>query len=268
MSETKEDDARRIWWKELVKRRRLRAASAALVGGQKQRDYLVKLGIARERIFFGYDVVDNAYFSRGASEARAKAGPIRRQHRLPERYFFVCTRFLPRKNVDGLLRAYAAYRSKCREPWDLVIAGSGTQQPALRRLEENLGVKGVAWCGFIQYEQLPIYYGLASAFIHPATTEPWGLVVNEAAACGLPLLVSSTVGAGYELVVEGENGWLFDPLDTNDLASTMTRMTEADAARIVTMGQAAAATAEQWSPQRFGIGLLNAIATLQRGRRN
>ncbi len=118
MSETKEDDARRFWWKEFIKKRRLNNCHAALVGGQAQKDYLVKLGLAEDRIFLGYDVVDNSHFERGAGDARAKSADLRRQLSLPDKFFFACTRFLPRKNVDGLLKAYSAYRAGCCGcPW-------------------------------------------------------------------------------------------------------------------------------------------------------
>jgi hypothetical protein len=71
MSETKEDDGRRTWWKEGIKRRRLSVCHAGLVGGRAQKDYLVKLGLPADRVFLGYDVVDNVHFERGAADARA-----------------------------------------------------------------------------------------------------------------------------------------------------------------------------------------------------
>ena len=83
---------------------------------------------------------------------------------------------------------------------------------------------GVIWAGFLQYQQLPRYYGLANAFIHPPKSEPWGLVVNEAAASSLPLLVSNTVGAGYELVRDGFNGFLFDPNSATDISEALLRL--------------------------------------------
>jgi hypothetical protein len=116
MSETKADDAPRVWWKELVKRHMLKKCSGALVGGTPQADYLVGLGMPRDRIEFGYDVVDNDYFAQGAEAARADAIRLRARLGLPERYFFACVRFIKRKNIDCLLRAYAVYRRKSPSP--------------------------------------------------------------------------------------------------------------------------------------------------------
>lgn len=264
MSETKWDDGdQRAWWKETIKGWLVRRCDAALVGGRPQADYLQRLGFPRARIFFGYDVVDNDYFARETARVRTAAAAHRARHRLPERYFFACTRFLPRKNIDGLLRAYAAYRAAAGTPWGLVIAGSGEEADALHALQRRLGLDGVDWPGFVQYEQLPVYFGLAAAFIHPAKSEPWGLVVNEAAASGLPLLVSRTVGARYELLAEGDNGFLFDPTDIADIARVLRAMADLPESDRAAMGARSTAVVADWSPTRFGEGLFAAISAAQ-----
>lgn len=259
MSETKRDDGPRYWWKEWVKRRFVARCDTALVGGRVQADYLGQLGLDRDRIFTGYDAVDNAYFEAGAEVARRSAEELRRRYRLPDRYFLVCTRFLPRKNVDGLLQSYQRYRRGCEgQPWGLVILGSGAEADRLRQLERRLAIDQVLWAGFVQYQALPLFYGLASAFIHPAKSEPWGLVVNEAAASGLPLLVSRTVGARYELVEQGANGYLFDPFEVEDMAQAMTRLSRLDELARQRMGQRSAEIVAEWSPRNFGEQLMRA----------
>ena len=263
MSETKEDDAPRVWWKEVVKSRIVRRCDVALVGGRAQAAYLRRLGFPEARIFIGYDAVDNDYFSRGAEAVRARAGCTRQELGLPERFFFACTRFIPRKNIDGLLEAYASYRAaSAGPPWGLVIAGAGEETATLLGLERDLQLEGVIWPGFVQYESLPIYYGLASAFIHPAKTEAWGLVLNEAAASGLPLLASRTVGAGLELLREGENGFGFDPFDGGEIRNAMFRMAQAADPELARMGRRSMAIVQDWGPERFGAQLL-AASTLR-----
>jgi len=78
--------------------------------------------------------------------------------------------------------------------------------------------------GFKQYSELPEYYARASAFVHASTTEQWGLVVNEAMASGLPVLVSNRCGCARDLVQEGVNGFTFDPANVSQLAELMSRM--------------------------------------------
>jgi 1,2-diacylglycerol 3-alpha-glucosyltransferase len=259
MSETKADDHLRPWWKEMIKRQLLRRYDAALVGGRAQADYLASLGYPRERIRHGYDVVDNSYFHTSAREARAEAARLRHGTGLPDRYFLACTRLLARKNVDGLLRAYKLYRQRSGgQSWGLVILGSGEEADNLRALAGGLGLDDLQWPGFVQYAKLPLYYGLAGAFVHPAKSEAWGLVVNEAAASRLPILCSRSVGARYELVRDGENGLLFDPFDVEDMAGAlagMANMRDDDRAR---MGRRSEAIVGDWTPLRFGRELMEA----------
>lgn len=271
MSETMEE--RREGWqqryKEFFKSVIVRRCDAALVGGRKQSEYLVKLGFPRDRIFLGYDAIDNDYFSNNCRLVRSDMGGRRRAHDLPARYFFVCTRFLARKNVDGLLRAYAQYRERCAgTPWDLVISGSGEEAGSLRELAAAVCPTGVHWPGFVQYDQLPVYYALASAFVHPALSEAWGLVVNEAAACGLPLLVGDSVGSRYELVRDGDNGFLFDASNDEDICRALCTVSALTDDERQAMGSRSEAIVAEWSPRRFGEQLLAAVEAAKQSRRS
>jgi glycosyltransferase involved in cell wall biosynthesis len=259
MSESKSDDRPRARWKEWGKRVVLKRFHAALVGGRAHAAYLCELGFPAGHIHLGYDAVDNEHFHSGAAAARDQAETLREALRLPQQYFLASTRLLRRKNVDGLLRAYALYRRRsAAPPWGLVVLGRGEEEARLRSIERELRVEGVTWPGFVQYPQLPAYYGLASAFVHPAKREAWGLVVNEAAASGLPLIVSKAAGAAGELVQEGRNGLSFDPQDDHQLADALVRIASATPHRRAEMGRISHATIRDWGPERFASGLLAA----------
>src|SRR5206468_3929765 len=117
------------------------------------------------------------------------------------------------KNLSRLIRAYHLYREQDTvEPWDLVLVGGGPEEISLRRQVNESALKGVWFAGTRQIDDLPIYYALAKCFVLPSVSEPWGLVVNEAMASGLPVLVSDRCGSA-ELVQNGNNGFVFDPLD-------------------------------------------------------
>jgi glycosyltransferase involved in cell wall biosynthesis len=267
MSETKADDGpgRRPWWKERIKAHLVRQSQAALVGGRPQLAYLVQLGFPPAHIFLGYDAVDNAYFSAQATHWRSDPARVRAEAGLPDLYFFACTRFLARKNLDGLLRAYAAYRritlaESSLPPWDLVLAGSGEAEPALRQLQADLDLSGVYWPGFLPYNQLPLHFALASAFVHPAKEEAWGLVVNEAAACGLPLLVGHSVGAAQELVQPGRNGWCFDSHSDAAITEALLAVSRLSDTERLAMGHHSLQIVANWGPDRFAQGMLDAVA--------
>ena len=100
---------------------------------------------------------------------------------------------------------------------------------------------------------------MASAFVHASTTEQWGLVVNEAMAAGLPVLVSNRCGCAPDLVRDGVNGFTFDPYDVDRLADLMLKVSSDQCDREA-MGQASRAIIKDWGPERFADGLMQAVA--------
>jgi glycosyltransferase involved in cell wall biosynthesis len=273
MSESQEIDFPRTIFREWIKRRYLVCCDGALVGGRPQSDYLVKLGMNATRIRVGYDVVDNEYFDNGAGRARANATALRQQHGLPERYFLTAARFIEKKNLPRLIQAFADFLGAMDEQaqasglWHLVVLGDGALRGELeqRVAALKLGTR-VLMPGFKQYPELPLYYGLAQAFILASTTEPWGLVVNEAMASGLPVLVSERCGCARDLVQAGENGYTFDPRDVNTLAGLMARLAENEDRRRA-MGQASASLIEAWSPDVFAANLIDLAEMVKRSPR-
>jgi 1,2-diacylglycerol 3-alpha-glucosyltransferase len=260
LSESTAWDESRASWKLAVKKRLVRQFASALVGGKHHVDYLAQLGLPPERIFFGYDAVDNDYFAANADAIRANPDDARRQHGLPENYFLASARFVEKKNLGCLLEAYARYRLRVKAgAWSLVLLGDGALRPELERKRDALGLRGqVLMPGFRQYPELPVYYALARAFIHASTVEPWGLVVNEAAASGLPLLVSDRCGCAPELVRDSVNGFTFDPFIAGSIADAMEKVAAPDFPRAA-FGSSSREIVAQWGPERFARGLQQAI---------
>lgn len=259
MSESTAGDRPRARWKEWPKTRIISLCSAAFAGGTPHRQYLEQLGMAAERIFLGYDAVDNAHFRHGADAARQDAG-LRARLGLPGRYFLASNRFLPQKNLPVLLEAFAAYRATVgTDAWSLVLLGDGPGKPEILSRIDALGLRGqVTLPGFQQYEALPAYYGLAEAFVHTATSEPWGLVVNEPLAAGLPVIVSERCGCAADLVNPG-NGFTFDPSNGRQLATFLVRLTNTPAPERATMGRAGQERIARWSVDRFADGMRAAV---------
>ena len=258
MSESARQDEPRTWWKEMIKRRVVGVYSAALVGGQRHVEYLVELGMPRDSIFTGYDVVDNAYFRRRAEEVRSQKSDVRKQYGLSENYFLASARFIEKKNLPTLIRAYAAYRQKSEAsgnpPWDVVLLGDGPLREALNSQLSTFNLHAhVHLPGFKPYDELPVYYALAKAFVHASTTEQWGLVVNEAVASGLPVIVSERCGCVPELV--RGNGFTFDPIDERELPSRLLQIASLSDDERRSLGDASYRIAENFAPEHFGEGL-------------
>jgi len=257
MSESTEWDENRIAWKERVKRKIAGLFSAALAGGNPQKNYLVKLGMPAERIFLGYDAVDNRYFADKAAEIGNRKLEIKNQFKLPENYFLASARFVEKKNLPRLLQAFARYRKLAGKSaiWNLVLLGDGALRETLEHQISTLNLHNhVQMPGFVQHPDLPAYYGCARAFIHASTAEQWGLVVNEAMASGLPVLVSNRCGCAADLVQEGKNGFTFDPFDVEQLAQLMLKIS-GFRFPVSDFGAASRRIISAWGPERFAQGL-------------
>jgi len=200
---------------------------AAFVPGYRGQEYLASLGLPDKYIWRGVYVVDNDHFAQGADTARQHPVEYRSRYGLPEDYFLCACRLSKEKNLHKLIKAFARYQSQ-GGPWHLVLVGTGPEEMALRRLAGSLSAAHVHFAGWQQYNALPVYYGLARAFILPSTQEPWGLVVNEAMACGLPVLVSRRCGCIPELCHRGINGFDFDPYDVEELGRLMLKMSSGE----------------------------------------
>ena len=267
------DDMPRSWAKESFKRHIVAAFDAALVAGSRADDYLKRLGLGGDRQFRPWDVIDNAYFAHGAEQSRAHDPALRERLNLPSRYFLCVARFVPKKNLLRLIEAFARYAAQAgQDTWSLVLSGTGPLESGLRAAVAAAGLDTmVLFPGFLQYPDLPAFYGLAGAFVLPSVSDQWGLVVNEAMAAGLPVLVSTRCGCAPDLVREGENGFTFDPENIEAFARRLTQVAGLNQARRAAMGQRSREIVAAFSPAAFATGLEAAIAcatTRQRTRKS
>ena len=251
-SDSKEDDASRSWWQEKFKSKLIKLYQAALVGGKPHQRYLEKLGMRVEAIFSGYDVVGNNIFS--PTNLKHLPNPINQP------YFLSINRFVPKKNLLFLLASYAEYCQLLGDrAWDLVLCGDGELRPQIETKIAQLNLQHkVHLPGFLQQEELLPYFAHAGCFIHASTTEQWGLVVNEAMAAGLPVLVSNRCGCFEDLIVEGVNGFGFDPGNSQQLTNLMLTISAENFDR-QKIGQAALEHIQKFSPEYFAQSLTQAV---------
>lgn len=262
MSDSQARDWPRRRWREWVKRRWIeRHFQAAFVSGAEAALYAESLGIPGHRIWRGYDVVDNDHFQTNARSARADADRLRAELGLPRDFFLYVGRFAPEKNLALLLEAFGRV---CDRPalkgWALAMVGSGPLEAALRQQAAPLGDR-VRFSGFVQVDRLPSYYGLASALILPSLSEPWGLVVNEAMASGLPVVVSRQCGCALDLVFPGVNGIIFDPSQPRSLEDALVAIAS-DAASRQSYGEASARIVGNFSLHTWAAALTGCCLAL------
>jgi hypothetical protein len=252
MSASKEDDAPRSWLSELIKSQIINQFNAALVGGKPQKRYLIKLGMDPDKVFFGYNVVGNDDFQKDKLEKFCSP--------LDKSYFLAINRFVPKKNLVNLIKAYANYRqSQGNEAWNLVLCGDGELRLQLEKQVDELSIREyVHLPGFLQQEQILPYFAHAKCFIHASIQEQWGLVVNEAMAAGLPVIVSNRCGCFEDLVIEGVNGFGFNPENHEELTHLMIKVSS-EKVDLELMGKASLKHIQKYSPDYFAQGLKSAI---------
>lgn len=203
-------------------------------------------------IFMGYDVVGNSIFH--PHKIKSFSAPIKKP------YFLAINRFIAKKNLQFLISSFATYRQVVGiSGWDLILCGDGNLRPQIELQISELGLEDcIHLPGFMKEDLLLSYFAHAGCFIHASIQEPWGLVVNEAMAAGLPVLVSNCCGCFEDLIIEGFNGFGFNPENQQELTQLMLKISSGTV-DLQAMGQASLEHIQKFSPDYFAQGLLQAV---------
>jgi glycosyltransferase involved in cell wall biosynthesis len=241
----------------------LRQCSGFVVPGRSAREYLRSLKTREEVIFTAVNAVDNDLFVRASECARSNANHLRDELKLPSRYFLFVGRLVREKGVFELLSAYARLEEPFREEVGLVFVGDGSCRQMLEQQAREIGSGTITFVGFAQREQLPTYYALAEMLILPTYTDTWGLVVNEAMACGLPIILSQAAGCAADLVTDNWNGRIVPARDESALRSAM-RSVAADPALRAALGSNSRKRIAEYSPQEWCEGIARMMLAVGR----
>jgi glycosyltransferase involved in cell wall biosynthesis len=198
-----------------------RRADGLIVASSAARDRLLAFGVARERIQLGVQSADIAPFrSAAAKSARSGAPPLT---------ILTVGRLVPDKNVGTLLEAYAQAGLSGVEA-RLEIVGTGFLAQELHVRAQRLGVP-VRFRGHLPHAELPEVFAAADVYALLSTYEPFGVVLREAAAAGLPLVCSRLAGAVGDVAIGDRNALLVDPERVDDVAAALLRVVRDDALR-------------------------------------
>lgn len=219
-----------------------RVYSGCFATGQRAADYIRSLGLRNVPFWYGAAVVDNPHFFSSTPV------PMR------EKTFLTVARLSPEKNIGTLFKAFEIYRENGGK-WEMTVAGTGPAEAMLKKAVPESLRSFVKFAGWVSYVDLPGLYARASCFILPSLSEPWGLVVNEAMAAGLPILVSERCGAAPELCEEGVNGFTFPPTDPENLARRMLQISSNEGA-LDAMGQASSRIVRGFTPETWALTML------------
>jgi 1,2-diacylglycerol 3-alpha-glucosyltransferase len=238
-----------------------RLFDAVCASGERAQAYSRGLGFSSKQIWKQFNVVDNEHFSTGAERARNNAPALRKEFGLPEAHFLFMGAFEPWKNVPHLLDCYTRYRES-GGLWGLVLVGTGSQLESLQTKAKQEQVPGLVFTGMKNHSETPSYLGLASCLVIPSLSEPWGLVINEAEAAGLPILASHRCGCVPELVHRGINGYVFEPTDRQHLVQLM-HLISGRSLDLVAMGQSSRKIIQYYTPERWADALADCVRYLR-----
>ena len=233
----------------------LRRFDGFLYVGQRNREYLLHYGVSAQRLFFSPHCVDNDVFRLGSETARRSSGP---PTRMRGRVLFVGKLIAHKRPLD-ILRAAMLLKERGVD-LDLTFVGSGPLGEELARIARSADLS-VDWRGFVNQSQLPAIYAQADAIVLPSESETWGLVVNEAMACGLPAVVSDAVGCAPDLIEPGTTGEVFPRDDVAALARAIEAVLRVDREE---QSRQVARRIAAYSPAAAAQGIIEGAAALRR----
>jgi len=236
------------WYRTAYRRLAMRWIDAMCCNGTLCGQYTEGLGFPRERITFGHMVADVEGLRRSSTMVTAtQVRELRSRLRLEGLVFLYVGQLICRKGVHELLAAWSRFsRTIGQQEATLLIVGDGPQRVDLERLCQREGLASVRFAGAVDYDGLAPYYRSADVFTIPTLEDNWSLVVSEAMACGLPIMCSTYNGCWPELI-SPENGWTFDPRDTEQTVSVL-KTVLAGRERLHAMGQASKQILADFTP--------------------
>jgi glycosyltransferase involved in cell wall biosynthesis len=234
-------------------------ARAVIGMGRQAREVLSAWGVPSKRLFDA----PNAHDHEAYVKALATAEPAAREHSLRAalqcraRIALVVGRLVPSKGIVQLLDAWDRLPPGLRSDWTLLVLGSGPLEDVVQRARDAHPPGAIAHLPAVQPHEVIDFYKSADLLLFPSLSDPWGLVVNEAMACGLPVLCSTRAGCAEDLIRPGENGWLVDPLDDDAFSSALLEALSTDQRQ--RLGERARETAERFTPVAMAEGMRRAL---------
>lgn len=176
--------------------------------GTRASEYLISLGAKKNKIQPFYNTVDIAYFQKSTQLNLEQKNKIKKNLGIKTKHVLMFNgQLIERKGIYELIDGFQLYQ-KTNTDISLLIVGSGREEEKIKQIIQANKIKNIFFSGFIQYNQLPQYYAISDLFILPSHEEVWGLVINEAMSCGLPIITNHAVGASVDLVKHGQNGYI------------------------------------------------------------
>jgi glycosyltransferase involved in cell wall biosynthesis len=252
-----------ISWRQRIKRTLLqmiiRQAHGILTIGTANERYWRSYGAQSEQLYLSKYAVSNDFFESESYRRRAEAVELKKQLYLNGKVVFLYVgRLVEGKGVDLLLEGFDQLTQKRRDV-GLLIVGDGTDRKALESLAKQHRTDPVIFVGRVDYEMLPLYYAASDVLVFPSSIDAWGLVINEAMACALPVIAAKYCGGTIDLVRDFQNGIVLKELTVGELYHAMDYLAANPAIR-EEMGRKSREIISDWTYTETISGFLNAVS--------
>ena len=203
--------------REILKIFLVKHARAFFASGEHAKHYFLKYGAKEENIYIHNFTALHKKDILSAPVKKEEKIAIRKKLNLPveDKICIAVGRFIPLKRYDVLLRLWKQMPSDDK----LLLIGGGPEKEKYEKIISDLNLSNVILDDFHPFNELLEYYKASDLFVHPTSYDVWGLIINEAMACGLPVVVTDTCVAGLELIKNGESGYVTLLDDDDELIS-------------------------------------------------
>ncbi len=237
--------------------------SSFLYIGTLSRAYYKHYGVPDRKLFSTPYAVDNVFFLSKHQQLQGGRNQLKKDigvaPELP--VILYASKMMQRKRAMDLLKAFG--KTQKRVDVSLVFVGDGVERPTLEAYSKDHDIRNVYFVGFKNQTKLPDYFVIADVFVLPSTDEPWGLIINEAMNFGLPIITTDQVGAGYDLVKDGENGFVYPVGDIEKLANCLLKLFQNPELK-ERMGKYSSEIISRWSYNEGEEGILNALEYIKK----
>lgn len=240
--------------RKLYRRFLVRLNDGVIASGLDAKAHLLSLGAPEDSCFVAVDAVEDVKNRPDYPALEKRAMSVRSE--TSGAILLYSGQLIERKGVSNLLDAYKIVSGK--HDVSLLIMGSGFLENQLKQTVENDRIRNVHFLGFMNETDKWVYYLASDIFVLPTKLDAWGLVVNEAMLCGLPVICSKYAGAARDLVADGENGRIVDPFDTMDFSLAIEQLVT-DKLKRQEMGSCSQKRIAQYSIKESAQGFLRAI---------
>jgi len=244
------------WYRFLYRKMAMKLIDHIICSGSLCGDYVRSLGFSENQISYGHMVADvNSLSIKTAAITDNEI--LEMKQPFNTKYAFLYTgQIIKRKGIKELVNAWHLSMLNNHKDVALILIGSGDKMQEIQQMIHTLKIENVHLIGRVPYEQIATYYALADLFIIPTLEDNWSLVVPEAMATGLPIACSVYNGLWPEMVTPG-NGWIFDPLNTEEFAKSLNDIfSQRDSFQ--KMGNKSKEIVQSYTPQKAAEGIWQA----------